>query len=72
MKFARLLRTTAESLPELQILFQDYKQLKKELKKLPSKDSDGAADEREAQQAAEDEAQFVHTLSERIQLLNDR
>lgn len=37
MKFARLLRTTAEDLPELQCLFHIYKHMKKQLKKLPAR-----------------------------------
>lgn len=44
MKFARLLRTTAEDLPELQCLFQIYKHLKKQLKKLPAKGGQAPAD----------------------------
>lgn len=42
MKFARVLRTTAEdlpNLPELQALFSAYKQLKKQIKKMPYKDA---------------------------------
>jgi hypothetical protein len=66
MKFARLLRTTAKDLPELDCLFQDYKDLKKVLNTLPSKE-EGVLD-----QPACVEAKFVETLSERIQKLNDR
>jgi len=42
MKFARVLRTTAEDLPdlpELQALFSAYKHLKKAIKRLPDKDT---------------------------------
>lgn len=42
MKFGRVLRTTAEDLPdlpELQALFSAYKQLKKQVKKLPDKEA---------------------------------
>ena len=38
MKFGRLLRDTAEELPEMASLFAVYKQLKKQLKKIPGKD----------------------------------
>ncbi len=43
MKFARLLRTTAEDLPELDCLFQTYKHMKKQLKKLPAKGGNASA-----------------------------
>lgn len=48
MKFARLLRTTAEDLPELQCLFHIYKHLKKQLKQLPAR-SDSKAPAAEPQ-----------------------
>ena len=37
MKFGALLRTSAREMPELQGLFNCYKQLKKRLKRLPEK-----------------------------------
>lgn len=51
----------------MQVLFNDYKQLKKELKKLSGKDTNLPE-----QQVLEEEQQFVSTLNERIQNLNDR
>ncbi|GIL58484.1 hypothetical protein Vafri_13613 [Volvox africanus] len=88
MKFARLLRTTAEDLPELQCLFHIYKHLKKQLKQLPARaDSkapgtdqqqqqpQGGRDPGEAQVShveASEEARFTAVLTDHLQRLNDR
>eukprot|EP00198_Chlamydomonas_reinhardtii_P010355 XP_001699692.1 predicted protein [Chlamydomonas reinhardtii] len=83
MKFARLLRTTAEDLPELQCLFHIYKHLKKQLKQLPAR-AEGAsavgqqlkADEGTTATASsapdDEEAKFTVVLTDHLQRLNDR
>ena len=43
MKFGALLRSSAEVMPELQGLFNCYKQLKKRLKRLPERGGQAAA-----------------------------
>lgn len=39
MKFGRMLRDTAESIPDMQTLFCAYKELKKHLKKIPDREA---------------------------------
>ncbi|KXZ50248.1 hypothetical protein GPECTOR_17g886 [Gonium pectorale] len=57
MKFARLLRTTAEDLPELQCLFHIYKHLKKQLKQLPARAEGKAQGADQATRPSEDTQQ---------------
>lgn len=71
MKFGRLLRTTAEDLPEMRTLFTSYKQLKKQLKRLPDKQQIEEKDEGAVQTLSEEEAKFVETLSGQLQQMND-
>ncbi|GLI61158.1 hypothetical protein VaNZ11_003443 [Volvox africanus] len=87
MKFARLLRTTAEDLPELQCLFHIYKHLKKQLKQLPARADSKAPGTDQQQQPqggrgpgqaevshveASEEARFTAVLTDHLQRLNDR
>lgn len=69
MKFGRLLRTTAKDLPEMQSLFVSYKQLKKQLKRLPYKDELNA--EHDVQTLTEEENKFVAALSETLHQMNE-
>lgn len=74
MKFGRLLRTTAEDLPEMQSLFVSYKQLKKQLKRLPIREQlEGSqAEGALAQALTEEENRFVNTLVDNLQHMNHR
>lgn len=69
MKFGRLLRTTAEDLPEMNTLFQTYKRLKKQLKRLPVKEEISRDDDLAI--LSEQETDFVTALSASLHNLND-
>jgi SPX domain protein involved in polyphosphate accumulation len=70
MKFGRLLRTTAADLPEMESLFVSYKQLKKQLKRLPYKDQ--LTEQDAVQTLTEEENNFVIALSNTVHEVNQR
>lgn len=71
MKFGALLRTSAEEMPELQGLFNCYKQLKKRLKRLPEKTAPREAIESGTTAIAAHERAFVALLVSDIQAFNE-
>lgn len=68
MKFGALLRNSSREVPELQGLFDCYKQLKKRLKRLPGRDDQAAAP---GPEVLEHERAFVALLVADIQAFND-
>jgi len=71
MKFARLIRTTAEDLPEMRSLFLSYKQLKKQLKRIPYKDQLGGGESAAAAVLSEEESNCVAALTSTLQQMNE-
>jgi hypothetical protein len=76
MKFGALLRTSAQVMPELQGLFNCYKQLKKRLKRLPERGDQPAVGESALQVQGNDavkahERAFVALLVSDIQAFNE-
>lgn len=69
MKFAALLRSSAEHSPELQGLFVCYKQLKKKIKQLPEGQFPDA--ERGGEAAEQAEASFVQIINADVHHFND-
>ena len=70
MKFAALLRHSAEDLPELSELFRSYKQLKKRLKTLPQRCNSPAA-RLSLSEISQREAIFVRAILQNVQSFND-
>lgn len=70
MKFAALLRHSAEDLPELSELFRSYKQLKKRLKTLPQRCNNPAA-RLSLNEINQREAIFVRAILQNVQSFND-
>ena len=69
MKFAALLRSSAEHSPELQGLFVCYKQLKKKIKQLPDGQIHDAG--RDGVAAEQEEASFVQIIIADVHHFND-
>ena len=67
MKFCNLLRETAETIPDIQTLFDSYKQLKKTLRQMVECQVTGQLDE-----AARLQTDFVLNLKTCIEQVNDR
>ena len=67
MKFCNLLRETAETIPDIQTLFDGYKQLKKTLRQMVECQVTGQRDE-----AARLQTDFVLNLKTCIEQVNDR
>ncbi|KAK9854795.1 hypothetical protein WJX84_011193 [Apatococcus fuscideae] len=70
MKFAALLRHSAEDLPELSQLFRSYKQLKKRLKTLPQR-CNAPAHHLSLHELSQREAVFVRAILQNVQGFND-